>query len=1256
MLATRFWRATTVLWCVLLWQSCQTNPLRAVEEEAPAKTPLESGWPPPASEALMQPIGDLPSPPSTTATQQPPIPLTALSRPLLPILSPSAAFADTPLSISVHPTASTTPSRNLLVASDRLPLAAMPRASHAAPLRNTPNGTSSSVFTAASGERVRFSQVEGQWRATLQRNDGSSTSQRTFPVVGPADVGSFLSWLQGQDRGTSLARVHLLKQMPQAPYGPCVYLGKAGLLGGLPASPGQGVSQASQEEWLQGPTMRLSGNEKLTQSYTLSLPPGARFTGYRLQPGSVVDRASWAAWYVGADSEDVIGSIDDRQRSGGHLARISAAVADVIPAMALEGATGRTSGNAQCRVHVSSHRHAALVLYGSTKRNKMFRRRSRLDIALDVSYVVESFSAPINPTPGLINPTLGLINPTLGLINPTPGPINPTPSSDPPHQTPSAPVVKPLFEKEDNHVVSVPPEPCIDFSIARALHEKRMKGSISSLTESESIDLLTMYVSDGAKNAQEIVGKDAVIVVGNTGAGKSTFLNYLLGCRMKLISLKEAGLSSRRRGFVAVSEPSEVCPVVPFSIGHEKESETFMPTIALDSTSPDSTAYCDCPGFMENTGAEINIANAVNIRRILQAARSIRIVILISDKTLDIEADRCRGLTDMLRICTQLFGNADNIKKHKASLLLGVTRSPVYTTIDELQEVLQGSNPENTSETLKVLSDRLFLYDPLDEGGPDFLRRERCLEEIKSLEPIRYAGDLFQTVLDARDEQKLRNIVEQQGSKALSLLSRGAYAKAATCWQTLKRLRVIDQLSVERLLNESKERILGKLAGMEIDFKEACHFYDMKKAKKLLSAFRELTRHFSAEAEEFDLPSLAALKEYYAAVEKRKKQSEDRDRAHEAARIQAAGDKQELLSVIASQKTEMEHIQKELTDGYTKMREELQAELAGREEAYRQSLAATQEELAEVLRRNGEALSLVQAQVLGAEERNRLSAEKEAMKEEYARHIETMNKEWLAEKEAYDAKLATQQKAQAEKQQELQSKIDLLSRQYNNEAQNLQSLRTPAIAFGAKEWEKYLGDVGPAPALPSDIDAVLDGPCPFWPGKKVRDTHLLVLIPATVDGAPFTLNLLGALIRHPKNGGHKTEYRYYNDDTKTQLGEKSPDCSYWLLMTREVLEGSRHKSYGDQKDLVAQCAKKTQQPYELPGVLEAAAAILLHHARTGERLLGDDPWTYTRCRDLVAYEGTNYPAVVGGFDSSGLNFYYYFIDLSSLGVVCSRKF
>jgi NLR family CARD domain-containing protein 3 len=215
----------------------------------------------------------------------------------------------------------------------------------------------------------------------------------------------------------------------------------------------------------------------------------------------------------------------------------------------------------------------------------------------------------------------------------------------------------------------------------------------------------------------------------------------------------------------------------------------------------------------------------------------------------------------------------------------------------------------------------------------------------------------------------------------------------------------------------------------------------------------------------------------------------------------------------------------------------------------------------------------------------------------------------------------------------------------------------PAIAIGPKEWSQYFGEVGAAPPLPANIDEILNGPCPFWRGKQVKDTHLLVLVPAMVDGRPFTLDLLGELIKSPQGSGNKTQYRYYGSDVQKELGAKSPRSSYWVLMTRDVLPGSRSKAYDAQEALVAAHASRLNLPYEMPDALSAATAILLHHARTGERLYTNAPWTYTRCQEKVL--DNEYPVVVGRFSSEGLIVYHssHFIYVSSsYGVSCLRKF
>ena len=219
-----------------------------------------------------------------------------------------------------------------------------------------------------------------------------------------------------------------------------------------------------------------------------------------------------------------------------------------------------------------------------------------------------------------------------------------------------------------------------------------------------------------------------------------------------------------------------------------------------------------------------------------------------------------------------------------------------------------------------------------------------------------------------------------------------------------------------------------------------------------------------------------------------------------------------------------------------------------------------------------------------------------------------------------------------------------------------QAVSKPTIAFGAAEWATYFGDVGVEPPLPTNIEQILSSPCIFWPGQKVDDTHLLVLIPNTVNGRPFHLNSLAELIKKPRKG-NKTQYRYYNENIQRELGEKS-FAPHWVLMTRDVIPDSRNKTYKDQKALVQRNAQQSGISYELPTALEATTAILMEYVKTGNPLYTDnklgEQWTYTRCIEKV--DKDQWPAAIGGFSSGGLRVDVICFDRFDGGVGCVRKF
>ena len=205
------------------------------------------------------------------------------------------------------------------------------------------------------------------------------------------------------------------------------------------------------------------------------------------------------------------------------------------------------------------------------------------------------------------------------------------------------------------------------------------------------------------------------------------------------------------------------------------------------------------------------------------------------------------------------------------------------------------------------------------------------------------------------------------------------------------------------------------------------------------------------------------------------------------------------------------------------------------------------------------------------------------------------------------------------------------------------------FVFNKAKWEKYFGDVGVEPPLPKDIVEILKSPCPYWEGKRVLETHILVLIPQTVNGRPLTLNRLQEFIQSPKGGGHRAQYDCYYSEMQREMGNKSLSSSYWALMTKDVVPNSRNKTYAEQQALI-------KRPYVAPGGLEIATGILMHHVQTGERLYSDSLYNYTRCQEKLS---NGCRVVVGSFGSSGLHVSFLYFDenrLVSIGLGGVRKF
>ena len=199
--------------------------------------------------------------------------------------------------------------------------------------------------------------------------------------------------------------------------------------------------------------------------------------------------------------------------------------------------------------------------------------------------------------------------------------------------------------------------------------------------------------------------------------------------------------------------------------------------------------------------------------------------------------------------------------------------------------------------------------------------------------------------------------------------------------------------------------------------------------------------------------------------------------------------------------------------------------------------------------------------------------------------------------------------------------------------------------LGAEAWAAQGVDVGAAPPLPAIItEALLNSECSLHPGEKIKDTHLLVLVPETVNGEPYSALKLDELCATRKGSGDKLIYHGADWATKWkgQDWAKAPQAqSEWVLIPKSDPDPERmREKYGDEegdkrhfrsKDIAAQqdVHGKHYTEYREVKALEVMTMALLYDLTHKERL----PPDYLRCEEPNAFGGR---VCVGRFPAAGL--------------------
>jgi hypothetical protein len=184
--------------------------------------------------------------------------------------------------------------------------------------------------------------------------------------------------------------------------------------------------------------------------------------------------------------------------------------------------------------------------------------------------------------------------------------------------------------------------------------------------------------------------------------------------------------------------------------------------------------------------------------------------------------------------------------------------------------------------------------------------------------------------------------------------------------------------------------------------------------------------------------------------------------------------------------------------------------------------------------------------------------------------------------------------------------------------------------LGSEEWNGQGIEVGAYPPIPPCITStLLESDCPLHPGEKIKDTHLLVLVPQTVNGEPYTPLKLDELC---KGSGERLIDRDLSSWKSREWARTPQAQSEWVLLPKSDPDPkvSSHKHFRSKNIAAQQKVHDTHYTeYREAKSLEVMTMAVLHALTHKERLLTH----YVRCEESNASGGR---VCVGVFTVSGL--------------------
>lgn len=204
--------------------------------------------------------------------------------------------------------------------------------------------------------------------------------------------------------------------------------------------------------------------------------------------------------------------------------------------------------------------------------------------------------------------------------------------------------------------------------------------------------------------------RDLVLVLGNTGSGKSTFTQWIAGDNDKLIAVEV----KEGTGEYIIVDSNRIGNSTIFS-------KTTFPELVIDTQT--KTAFYDCPGFSDTRSTSNDIAATYFIKRLVDHAKSVKLIFIVSYPSVRKGVDRqefmkfVKHATDFLKDIEKfqnsialIISKVDNhfIKQGKSYIL--VPDDKVVEAIgDFLQDIKQDLNGSLKQPDISIAEQKFYI-------------------------------------------------------------------------------------------------------------------------------------------------------------------------------------------------------------------------------------------------------------------------------------------------------------------------------------------------------------------------------------------------------------------------------------------------------------------------------------------------------------------------------------------------------------------